>query len=93
MKNKKLKRGTPLFWHYPHYGNQGGAPCGTIRDGDWKMIEWFEDGSRELYNIKNDPGETKNLAAENPKKIKELQERLIRWRKEVGAIMPTRANQ
>ncbi len=93
LKNKKLKRGAPLFWHYPHYGNQGGAPCGTIRDGDWKMIEWFEDGSRELYNIKNDPGETKDLAAENPKKIKELQERLIRWRKEVGAIMPTRANQ
>ena len=46
-----------LFWHYPHYGNQGGAPCGFVRDGDWKLIEWYEDGRRELYNLRDDPGE------------------------------------
>ena len=89
LKGEKLKREAPLFWHYPHYGNQGGAPYGAIRDGDWKLIEWFEDGSFELYNIRKDPGETKNLAANEPKKVKALHERMVAWRKEVHALMPT----
>ena len=55
----------PLFWHYPHYGNQGGAPGGAVRDGDWKLIEWYEDGRLELYNLEDDLGEQHNLAAQS----------------------------
>jgi arylsulfatase A-like enzyme len=80
----------PLFWHYPHYGNQGGAPGGAVRFGDWKLIEWYEDGMLELFNLKTDIGETNNLAAENPDKVRELQQKLVQWRSEVGAIMPVR---
>ena len=87
LKGDALARG-PLFWHYPHYGNQGGAPGGVVRDGDWKLIEWYE-GSVELYNLTNDLGETNNLAAKNPAKLKELQAKLAAWRKEVSAILPT----
>ena len=89
LKGESAARGKPLFWHYPHYGNQGGAPNGVIRDGDWKLIEWYEDGALELYNISQDSGEQNNLAAQQPKKTKALHEKLIAWRKEVGALMPT----
>jgi len=78
----------PLFWHYPHYGNQGGSPSGAVRRGDWKLIEWYEDNSLELYNLREDLGETKNLAAQNPEKTKELSTLLDAWRKETGAKMP-----
>ena len=88
LKGDRLARG-PLFWHYPHYGNQGGAPCGAIRDGDWKLVEWFEDGQLELFNLKKDVSETKDLARSNPGKLKALHEKLLAWRKEVNAIMPT----
>jgi arylsulfatase A-like enzyme len=88
LKGGELPRG-PLYWHYPHYGNQGGAPGGAVRDGNWKLIEWYEDGSRELFNLRDDLGEHKNLAAENPDKVTELAARLATWRKEVNAIMPT----
>ncbi len=54
----------PLFWHYPHYGNQGGAPGAAIRRGDWKLIEWFEDGRVELFNLAQDLGEKNDLAAQ-----------------------------
>ena len=79
----------PLFWHYPHYGNQGGAPGGAVRDGDWKLIEWYEDGSLELFNLKTDLGETTNLAGDMPDKVRELREKLEKWRSEVGAVMPS----
>ena len=87
FKGAPLVRG-PLFWHYPHYGNQGGAPGGAVRDGDWKLIEWYE-GSIELYNLHDDLSEQHNLAAENPAKVKDLQAKLAAWRKDVGAVMPT----
>ncbi len=89
LKGKELNRDAPLFWHYPHYGNQGGSPGGAVRDGDWKLIEWYEDGSRELYNIREDIGEAKNLAAQFPDKVKDLQGKLNAFRKDVGAVMPT----
>jgi arylsulfatase A-like enzyme len=87
LKGGKLPR-RDLFWHYPHYGNQGGAPCGTIRAGDWKLIEWFEDGRLELFNLRNDLSESKNVAAKNPDKVKQLHARLLAWRKEVNALLP-----
>jgi arylsulfatase A-like enzyme len=89
LKGNGGERGKPLFWHYPHYGNQGGAPYGAIRDGDWKLIEWYEDGSLELYNIAQDVSEKNDLAAKHRERVTALHEKLVAWRKEVGAIMPT----
>ena len=89
LKGEAMSRGKPLFWHYPHYANQGGAPNGVIRDGDWKLIEWYEDGALELFNLPQDLGEKTNLAAQQPERVKELHAKLVAWRKEVGALMPT----
>lgn len=82
-----LKR-KALYWHYPHFANQGGRPGGSVRMGGWKLIERYEDGSLELYNLKDDIGETKNLAKTMPEKAKELLGMLKKWRKEVDANMP-----
>lgn len=79
----------PLFWHYPHYGNQGGAPSGCVRDGDWKLIEWYEDSRAELFDIRDDVSEKTDLAAQMPDKVKELTAKLHAWRGSVGGIMPT----
>ena len=87
-KNKSLPK-RPLFWHYPHYGNQGGSPGSVVRLGDWKLIEFFEDGRLELYNLKRDIGEHHNVADEHPRKRAELQKLLYEWRNEVGARYPT----
>jgi arylsulfatase A-like enzyme len=82
-----------LYWHYPHFSNQGGMPGGAVRAGDFKLIEFYEDGALELYNLKDDLGETKNLAGEMPEKAKELQARLAAWRKSVDATMPPPSGQ
>ncbi len=78
----------PLFWHYPHYGDQGGRPGGVIRDGDWKLIEFFGDEKLELYNLRTDIGERHDLSRQYPEKVKELLARLKAWRKSVDAKMP-----
>lgn len=78
----------PLFWHYPHYGNQGGTPGSSIRDGDWKLIEFFEDGRLELYNLREDIGEARNLVTENPEKTGELHSKLKAWRESIEAKIP-----
>ncbi|MBA4148589.1 MAG: sulfatase [Verrucomicrobia bacterium] len=87
-----LKRDA-LYWHFP--GALGAPdnlwrtlPVGVIRSGDWKLMEFFEDGRLELYNLRNDIGETKNLASAEPKKAKELHKKLLAWRKEIKAPMP-----
>lgn len=68
-----------LFWHFPHYGNQGGFPGAVIRSGDWKLIENFEDGSLQLYNLANDQGEKNDLAKSEPKRVTEMKARLHAW--------------
>ncbi|MDX2037127.1 MAG: sulfatase [Isosphaeraceae bacterium] len=78
----------PLFWHYPHYGNQGGAPGSSIRLGRWKLIEWFEDGRLELFDLADDPSETTDLAAREPDRVARLHADLRAWRKTVGALEP-----
>jgi len=88
LRGEKQSRG-PVFWHYPHYGNQGGAPYGAVRAGDWKLIEWYEDMSVELYDLKNDIGEQHDLTRENPAKVAELKLLLHDWREQVNALMPT----
>jgi len=88
----ELKRDA-LFWHYPHYQHYqlgGTTPYGAIRDGDYKLIEFFDDMRIELYNLREDIGEQRNLASQMPAKTDELRARLHAWRKEVGAQMPSR---
>jgi arylsulfatase A len=80
---------TALFWHYPHYSNQGGKPSGAVRQGDWKLIDFYEDGKRELYNLADDIGEKNDLSAKMPDRTKELAKLLDDWRKDVKAQMPT----
>jgi len=77
-----------LYWHYPHYGNQGGEPSSTILDGDWKLIFYHEDGRNELYNLKIDESESEPLNAQYPEKVKELRSKLDLWLAEVKAKMP-----
>ncbi|WP_019991187.1 sulfatase [Rudanella lutea] len=79
-----------IFWHYPHYHLEGAKPYSAVRMGDWKLVEVFEQDSLQLFNLKQDIGETRNLANTNPAKTKELHNALIAWRKQVGAQMPTK---
>jgi arylsulfatase A-like enzyme len=75
----------PLFWHYPHYSNQGGFPGGAVRLGDWKLIERYEDGRVHLYNLKDDLGERRDLAEVHPERVAALRKRLHDWYAEVDA--------
>lgn len=83
----------PLYWHFPGYLGAGGGtwrttPVGAIRDGDWKLLEFFETGQLELYNLKTDLGEKHNLADAQPARVKELHRKLLAWRRAIGAPMP-----
>lgn len=78
-----------LYWHYPHYSDQGGTPAGAIREGEWKLIEFFEDSHVELYNLALDPGEQYDFASSFAPKAEDLRRKLSAWRSEVGAAMPT----
>lgn len=78
-----------LYWHYPHYHPGGATPYSAVRDGDWKLIEFFEDHHVELYNLKDDPQESQDLASQLPEKAESLRRQLHRWREEVGAQLPT----
>jgi arylsulfatase A-like enzyme len=79
----------PLYWHFPHYSNQGGRPGGAARVGDWKLLEFFEDDHVELYDLSKDPGEQQDLAAAQPERAAALKKQLADWRVSVGAQMPT----
>ena len=100
-KQEPLKQRS-LYWHFPIY-LQGGnndtqdsifrtRPGSAIRDGDWKLIQYFENNDMELYNLKDDLGERKNLAKAKPEKTRELLEKLNAWRKETNAPIPTKLN-
>jgi arylsulfatase A len=78
-----------LFWHYPHYSNQGGRPGGAVRRGRYKLIEFYEDDRVELYDLGRDPGEARDLAGALPGKAAELRRKLAAWRRSVGAQMMT----
>jgi arylsulfatase A-like enzyme len=77
-----------LFWHFPHYGNHGSGPCSSVLVGDWKLIEWLEDESAELFNVATDLSEKNDVAAQHPEIVQKLRERLHAWRKETSANMP-----
>jgi arylsulfatase A-like enzyme len=85
LKGEKSLPRPALFWHYPHYSNQGGFPGGAVRVGDWKLIERYEDGRVHLYNLKDDEGERQDQSAEHPDRVRDLRDRLHRWYGEAGA--------
>lgn len=77
-----------IYWHYPHYGNQGGTPGSSVRAGDYKLIEFFESGHVELYNLRDDIGEDHDLADELPDVCERLKNMLHAWRDSVEAKIP-----
>ncbi|MFI4912385.1 MAG: sulfatase [Sedimentisphaeraceae bacterium JB056] len=77
-----------MFWHYPHYGNQGGEPGASVIEGDYKLIKFFEDGRLELYDIVKDVSETNNISESNPEVRDRLHEILLDWQKDVAARLP-----
>ena len=95
LKGGEIKRDA-LFWHYPHYANQvrspgaptGGGPGAVIRAGDWKLIQHFENGAHELYNLRDDIGEETNLADKMPENVLELGRKLHEWQNSVKAQWP-----
>lgn len=92
----------PLLWHFPVYLEGGDLECqdalfrtrpgSTVRLGNWKLIQYFENNDLELYNLKEDIGEKNNLAKSNPEKTKELLGLLEKWRKDINAPVPSVLN-
>lgn len=78
----------PLYWHYPHYHTGGATPYSAVRDGDYRLIEFFEDHRVELYNLKTDPLEKVDLAAQSPEIVARMRKQLASWRKQTGAQLP-----
>lgn len=79
------RRSHPLAWHFPHYTNQGGRPGGALRDGRWKVIEYYDTGETELYDLISDPGETDNQAPLHPRRVRRLRADFEAWRSSIGA--------
>ncbi len=84
-----------LYWHFPGYLGAGmgmwrTTPAGAIRKGDYKLLEFFEDNRVELYNLKDDPSQLKDISKAQPERAKELQTQLAAWRIQVNAPMPTK---
>jgi arylsulfatase A-like enzyme len=77
-----------LYWHYPHYGNQGGAPSAAIRRGKYKLIEWMEDERVELFDVVDDLAEQHDLSNQRPELVKRLQGELDDWQRAVQARFP-----
>jgi arylsulfatase A-like enzyme len=77
-----------LFFHYPHY-YQTTSPVSAIRSGDWKLLEYFEDGHVELYDLAIDLSESRDVAAQQPERARQLRERLDAWRRDVKARLPS----
>ncbi len=86
FKKDKMKE-RPLFWHYPHYSNQGVEPGSAVRLGKFKLIDNFQSGKQEMYNLEKDLSEKNDISASNPEKTKELYKLLQEWRTKTGAKM------
>ncbi len=87
FKGKKLNR-KALYWHFPHYSNHGmQSPGAVIREGRYKLLEYFEKGTVQLFDLEKDPGEQQDIAAQMPAKVKKMKRKLHRWQKKVGAAM------
>jgi arylsulfatase A-like enzyme len=88
LKGGKTLDREALYWHYPHYHGSAWEPGASVRMGDWKLIEFYEDEKAELYRLRDDIGERKELSAEFPEKKEELLAKLHAWQKRIGAKMP-----
>jgi arylsulfatase A-like enzyme len=100
LEGRKRWNRESIYWHFPAYLERYNGmdqkfrltPAGAIRKGDWKLIEFFEDGKLELYNLSDDISESNDLSKSNPKKTQELHNELLKWRAEVNAPVPTELN-
>jgi arylsulfatase A-like enzyme len=100
LRGKGILNREAIFWHFPAYLEAYNekqwpwrtTPAGAVRQGDWKLIEYFEDGKIELYNLKEDLGEKKDLAGKMPEKANDLHRTLIEWRKNIDAPVPAEKN-
>jgi hypothetical protein len=88
FKNSQLERDA-IFWHYPHYSPQGGTPAATILAGEWKLIEFFEDNRLELYHLRTDPSETRNLFETERERAQALHKKLKAWQTSIEAKFPS----
>ena len=77
-----------VFWHYPHYGNQGGTPSAAVRHGPWKLLRFFEDDRFELYHLGDDVSESRDVSADHPERVEELAAELEAWQRRMGARFP-----
>ena len=87
LKGKTIKE-RPLYWHYPHYGNQGGEPSSIIMEGDWKLIHYHEDERDELYNLASDIGEQNDLIEKQINRARQMRRKLDTWLKQTKAKFP-----
>ena len=78
-----------VYWHYPHYGNQGGTPGSSLRSGRWKYIEFYEDNSRHLFDLETDVAEKKDVAARHPDLVERFHGMLAGWLRDCDAAFPT----
>ncbi|SHJ61962.1 Arylsulfatase A [Pseudozobellia thermophila] len=84
LEGKEIKE-RPLFWHYPHYGNQGGEPVSIMRKGNYKIIHYWEDGHTELYDLASDIGETTDLSAQNKTLVGQMKQEVTDWLEDMDA--------
>lgn len=89
--SRRLPRET-LYFHYPHYYHTT-TPVSALRSGNWKLLEFYEDGHRELYNLEDDLGEKVDLAVREPRRTRSLAKQLAAWREDVGARLPEKATE
>lgn len=89
LRDQGRRASRSLYWHYPHYHPGGATPYSAIRDGNYKLLEFYEDQRIELYDLKSDPEEKRDLASERPEMVRKLRRRLDQWRREVGAQSPS----
>ena len=82
---KSASPGRPLYWHIPHYTNQGSRPAGAMRDGRWKLVEHYDDGKVELFDLDADRGEMTDVAAKEGARAAAMRTRLREWRTSVRA--------
>ncbi|GAA4950397.1 sulfatase [Algibacter agarivorans] len=89
LEGKDFNSNRPLFWHYPHYGNQGGEPSSIIQKDGWKLIHYWEDGREELFRLPSEEKDNQNMISQHQEIAKNLSNELLSWLKAVNAQYPT----
>lgn len=90
LQGKQIANKRPLYWHYPHYGNQGGNPSSVIQKNGWKLIHYWEDGTDELYKLPSEEKDHQNVIEAHPELANTLKQELLKWLKHVNAKLPTK---